>query len=130
MQVYVLFLKGLQTSFLHESPKKTFLVCLTNTKDTSICNNFREASDGPIYPDYRQIVACLLVLVHLINYSFFQTFVYKYDINYSLSQAIAEYRTSHLNNASGTECYNDGYNLLNYEQYGRVVWQTLLLKKT
>lgn len=39
-----------------------------------------------------------------------------------------EYRTSHLNNASGTECYNDGYNLLNYEQYGRVVWQTLLLK--
>lgn len=40
-----------------------------------------------------------------------------------------EYRTTHLNNASGTECYNDGYNLLNYEQYGRVVWQTLLLKK-
>lgn len=40
-----------------------------------------------------------------------------------------EYRTSHLNNASGTGCYNDGYNLLNYEQYGRVVWQTLLLKK-
>lgn len=90
MQVYVLFLKGLQTSFLHESPKRAFLGFFNkHTNDTSICNYCSEASDGPMYPNYRHIVACLLVLVHLINYSFFQTFVYKYDTKYSLSQAIA-----------------------------------------
>lgn len=42
-----------------------------HTKDTSIFNNCREASDGPMYPNYRHIAACLLVLVHLINYSSF-----------------------------------------------------------